>query len=100
MSQRNQPPPSRYVPSDHPDDLQEAIEEIETLESDRPSVEVNITGPHPAIVPTSPSQSPKRSFVPKSLDTPLKKLAACLAALLAAGISALVAEIIRQLTSK
>lgn len=96
MSQRNQPPRS---PSVRPEDeLQEAIEEIDNLDSDRPSVEVNITGPHPAVNPQS--LGPKRSLIPKALDTPFKRIVACIATLLVAGLTAIVAEVIRQITSK
>lgn len=70
-------PVSRY---DLPDnELQEAIEEIETLESDRPSVEVHI-------------DQPKHSIVPK-LETPLGRTVAVIVAIGA------VAEVIHQLLS-
>ncbi len=100
MSPRNQPPQSRLGLSDRPDELQAAIAEIESLESDRPSVEVNITGPHPGIVNSAGQIEPKRSLIPKALDTPLKRIAACIAALLVAAVSTLVAKIIEQITSK
>lgn len=103
MSRRNPPPPSHSGLSDRPGELQEAINEIDALESDRPSVEVNITGPHHPVIPIPGlpnSLSPKRSLIPKQLDTPLKKLAALLATLIIAGVSAVVAEIIQRITSK
>lgn len=72
-------PGSLFDPNDH--ELQDAIEEIEILESDRPSVEVHI-------------DQPKRSLVPKSLDTPLGKIVAVIVACGA------MAEVIHQLLSK
>ena len=58
-------------------DLEDAIEEIETLESDRPSVEVYI-------------DAPKHSMVPK-LETPIGKIVAVIVAVGA------IAEVIHQL---
>ena len=66
-------------------DLAEAIEEIETLESDRPSVEVNI-------------HEPKRSFVPKALETRTGKIVAVIVA--AGTIAGAIAETLHQLLSK
>lgn len=64
-------------PESQDHELLDAIEELESLESDRPSVEVNI-------------ETPKHSIVPK-LETPIGKFVAVVVALGA------VAEVIHQL---
>lgn len=68
---------SKPLLPENDDELLQAIEEIEILESDRPSVEVHI-------------DQPKHSIVPK-LETPIGKIVAVIVAVGA------VAEVIHQL---
>ena len=68
---------SKPLLPENDEELQQAIEEIDILESDRPSVEVHI-------------DQPKHSMVPK-LETPIGKFVAVVVAVGA------VAEVIHQL---